>query len=272
MEEDDVVAYVNGIEDVLAHAATQRTTLSNDVDHVERVVEALHDAQQKIEGGLTAAKSTLRDIRAVVQSMQHGIDGVDAGQNDLPLALENIAGHAEEVLRAEAIERIEAIRRLPEEFGERIDGLIEDGKEKVQAANDWLDERMEALVAASVTVREKAEALAELVGETKDELVEKTGEASAGVVKILEDFGALSGEKGDALIDVMADHLEQAISAKIEELTNGTLDEVKNFADNIDRFAGQITDKLSGITETIGKIEEITRPVQPVLEMAGSIA
>ena len=271
MEEAEVLVYVEGIEHVLADAAGARERLASDLEAIDELVKAIPDVQQKIEDSLVAAESILSQLEVVVRSLEGATSAGGTDQNGLPPAFENIVDQAEQILGGEVNERVEGIRRLPGEFAARIDGIVEDGKQKFQAVHEQLEERIEALVAASAAVREKADELAETVNDTRDDLIEKASKASAGVVEILEAFSALSGEEGDALMELLAERLEEETRSTIDKLTDGTLSEVNDFAGRVHEFAGQIAGQLEGINDTFGEIDQITRPIQPVLELAGSI-
>src|SRR5262245_13188762 len=127
MEESEVEAGALIVESVLATAALQREKLNNDIAKIEGVVAAIRAAQPRIEAGLTAAQSTVGEIGAIVQSLQGGADAAGDELNDLLPARDSVAGLTAQVLSGEAIEKIEAIRLLPEQFAEQLDDLMEDG-------------------------------------------------------------------------------------------------------------------------------------------------
>lgn len=264
---------------VLSNLAESRTTFQGHVADASADISALlaqfEAAGAAITSGLNQAEVFVSSLDNVLRPSDHRPATGESPQSAAALdqLLSRVTEYTDEITPDHSKELIAALAQdQPDRLRDAMRDAAAQHLQKFDDALEWIDEKLASLVGASEDILEAATTFSETIGEAKEALVEKTGEFTKSVSELVAALDQLTSNGGEALAQQLTAQLAEKISEKVDALTDGALESIEDFSKEATRLTDGIVDQLSDITDTFDTILDVVEPIQPVIELAGSVA
>jgi|GEM_PF-4847818 len=250
-------------------------------DTGDTLLESARDGIKRIRDLTAAANAchnTLRSKLDSVQSLVGGIDsilnhesadeggGSDSEFGEMSDLLNTLTAYANEVLDEEYRKIIEKAREAPDRFDEAIETVDNRSEAGFQAIEELLTERSEALLAASVEVRERANEIAAALDEAGTALVQKMDDVSEKLEELFDAYESTSTDGTAEVVSSISDRIGDEIELSIDEAGGEVLKSLDNVNDTMEAMFGEATAALEDINSVFEDVVDIVEPLMPVLD------